>query len=554
MVGLMTENGPIQVEPGTQKLVQNKYAWNNLVDYIWVDNPVGVGFSTADSNGYAADETQVGSDFVGFLENLVQVFPSLATRPFYLTGESYAGRYIPYITQALFSMSNPPVQLSKMVVGDPAFGSNAEFKVMPTLSLLQTYPQIIGYDTGVYDYFKQQSHLCGLDINISYPQTGGPLPAVNLTPGTNPASQNQTEPDADADKDTKVVQLPQAPSLRTRGFADEVAYRFARRGAAAAPKIQRRSAGKSWKDVAANSSGVNPWYGCDVWDEMIDYALNYTYPWSKYEEFDTFDVPDALYPETSDDPTFFFTNSQVVKALHAPQNTQWSSSINYPWGSQPNGRDPSPEPMQFFTQLATNATQHGVHVITYVGNDDGISPHFGTEVTIQNTTFGGIQGFTRQPSTSWYNDNGDWAGIVHQERNWTYALVYGAGHEVPHYQPVSAYTFLREFILGTNQTGLVVASGNTSSVVGGENPTLKQTAVPGAPAIFYGATTTAGSTVWPSATVAAFESHIGQGAVTGTAAVRPSATAANGAAHMRPRHAGSVAFAVAMAKLAYEML
>ena len=31
---------------------------------------------------------------LGFLENLVKVFPSLATRPFYLTGESYAGRYI----------------------------------------------------------------------------------------------------------------------------------------------------------------------------------------------------------------------------------------------------------------------------------------------------------------------------------------------------------------------------------------------------------------------------------------------------------------------------
>ena len=39
--------------------------------------------------------------------------------------------------------------------------------------------------------------------------------------------------------------------------------------------------------------------------------------------------------------------------------------------------------MLFFTELATNATQHGVHIITYVGNDDGISPHFGTEVTIQ---------------------------------------------------------------------------------------------------------------------------------------------------------------------------
>ena len=31
---------------------------------------------------------------MGFLSNLVKVFPSLATRPMHLTGESYAGTYI----------------------------------------------------------------------------------------------------------------------------------------------------------------------------------------------------------------------------------------------------------------------------------------------------------------------------------------------------------------------------------------------------------------------------------------------------------------------------
>jgi len=30
----------------------------------------------------------------GFVSNLVKVFPSLATRPLHLTGESYAGTYI----------------------------------------------------------------------------------------------------------------------------------------------------------------------------------------------------------------------------------------------------------------------------------------------------------------------------------------------------------------------------------------------------------------------------------------------------------------------------
>jgi hypothetical protein len=55
----------------------------------------------------------------------------------------------------------------------------------------------------------------------------------------------------------------------------------------------------------------------------------------------------------------------------------------------------------------------------------------------QNTTFGGIQGFTRRPSTAWHDDSGKLAGIDHQERNWTYVLVEDAGHLVPLFKPAS---------------------------------------------------------------------------------------------------------------------
>ena len=44
---------------------------------------------------------------MGFLENLVKVFPNLATRPLHLTGESYAGTYIVstvLFMQAIWSM------------------------------------------------------------------------------------------------------------------------------------------------------------------------------------------------------------------------------------------------------------------------------------------------------------------------------------------------------------------------------------------------------------------------------------------------------------------
>jgi carboxypeptidase D len=41
MNGLFNENGPIQVEVN-QQLTSNPYAWSQLADYFWIDQPVCV--------------------------------------------------------------------------------------------------------------------------------------------------------------------------------------------------------------------------------------------------------------------------------------------------------------------------------------------------------------------------------------------------------------------------------------------------------------------------------------------------------------------------------
>jgi len=93
LYGLFFENGPIHIT-SNYSLVSNQFAWSNLADTIWIDQPVGTGFSTADSLGYVPNEDQMSEDFLQFLSNLVKIFPSLIKRPLHLIGESYAGVYI----------------------------------------------------------------------------------------------------------------------------------------------------------------------------------------------------------------------------------------------------------------------------------------------------------------------------------------------------------------------------------------------------------------------------------------------------------------------------
>ncbi|KAJ7726259.1 alpha/beta-hydrolase [Mycena maculata] len=503
IIGLMTENGPLHVT-GNYSIVKNNFSWNNLADTFWIDQPVGTGYSTADVDGYVPDEDQMGRDFVEFLSNIVKIFPSLAKRPLHLTGESYAGTYIPYITKTIFSTPNPPVKLTKIAVGDGTLGSAATFGYLPTITTIETYPQLISYDPDVFNYFRTQEHLCGYDLNFTYPQNGH-FPTLR-DPTFGSIIAGRTDRTRDLYLRTLIAKGRQSTGSR-----------ITKRDL-----IHREEARQVWKrDLAGRPNGtLDPSYGCLVYDELLDYASNFSFPWdSPLGGIDVYDIPDGLNPEVPSDPSVFMNDNRTRSALHAPTSKDWLASFDFPFGGLPNGTafgDPSPEPMVFLSDLATNATARGVGIVFYSGNDDSLVPHRGTEAVIQNMTFGGVQGFTRKPATPFTDDHGNFAGVIHQERNLTYVLFNKAGHLVPMYVPDAAFVFVREFVLGSNTTGLVQRNG---TVVGGEESVLAENVLPGGTVIYYGngdSGTTSLSTVVPSATLASWEHFIATATATTT--------------------------------------
>jgi carboxypeptidase D len=93
--GFFQENGLFVWSPGMYQPQVNPYSWVNLTNVLWVEQPVGTGFSTG--NVTATSEEEVAQDFANFFLNFQNIF-GISNFKIYVTGESYAGRYVPYIS------------------------------------------------------------------------------------------------------------------------------------------------------------------------------------------------------------------------------------------------------------------------------------------------------------------------------------------------------------------------------------------------------------------------------------------------------------------------
>ncbi|KFA66402.1 hypothetical protein S40285_01281 [Stachybotrys chlorohalonatus IBT 40285] len=98
--GALMEIGPYRVKDDNTLLLNNG-SWNEFANLLFVDNPVGTGFSYVDTNSFIHDLDTMANNFVTFLEKFFALFPDYERDDLYFAGESYAGQYIPYIAKAI---------------------------------------------------------------------------------------------------------------------------------------------------------------------------------------------------------------------------------------------------------------------------------------------------------------------------------------------------------------------------------------------------------------------------------------------------------------------
>lgn len=131
------ENGPYHIKEDLT-LVPNPYGWDAAGSIIYVDQPINTGFSFSDDErDRVYDEATVSADMLDFLLTFLDAHPEFKGKDFYVTGESYAGHYVPAVSYAIYKYSKESrsndIGLEGLAIGngltDPAiqYGAYADY-------------------------------------------------------------------------------------------------------------------------------------------------------------------------------------------------------------------------------------------------------------------------------------------------------------------------------------------------------------------------------------------------------------------------------------------
>ncbi|KAH8108845.1 serine carboxypeptidase [Phellopilus nigrolimitatus] len=125
-MGLFLELGPCNiVSPNSTEY--NPYSWNSNANIFFIDQPTGTGFSYHEFGDIPSTTEEAGNDIARFIAAFFETFPKFKGRNFHLTGESYAGRFLPVYAAAVYDhnevlVSNgfTPVNLKSVMIGNGA--------------------------------------------------------------------------------------------------------------------------------------------------------------------------------------------------------------------------------------------------------------------------------------------------------------------------------------------------------------------------------------------------------------------------------------------------
>ncbi|OQS02911.1 serine protease family S10, partial [Thraustotheca clavata] len=116
--GLFTELGPFVVKSDLT-LGRNPYSWNRKANIVFLESPAGVGYSSPLLSDDEYNDVTTTERAYEFLSEFFQLYENYQNRDFFITGESYAGVYIPFLVARLLEQPLKNANLKGFAIGNP---------------------------------------------------------------------------------------------------------------------------------------------------------------------------------------------------------------------------------------------------------------------------------------------------------------------------------------------------------------------------------------------------------------------------------------------------
>ncbi|XP_022998432.1 serine carboxypeptidase-like 35 [Cucurbita maxima] len=134
--GAAQELGPFLVQ-SNEKLKLNPFSWNKAANMLFLESPVGVGFSYTNKSSdlHTLGDKVTAADSYAFLVGWFKRFPSFKLHQFYITGESYAGHYAPQLAELIYEKNKQSskdliINLKGLMIGNAAMNDETDLKGM----------------------------------------------------------------------------------------------------------------------------------------------------------------------------------------------------------------------------------------------------------------------------------------------------------------------------------------------------------------------------------------------------------------------------------------
>jgi vitellogenic carboxypeptidase-like protein len=180
MLGAFYENGPFNLawNSTSNKFYETKrdITWNENYHMMFVDQPIGTGGSYAQSaQELTTSQSQIAQHFYNALQEFYGLsnFSIFKNTPLFITGESYAGKYVPCIAHKILTENENQkdilIPLKGISIGD---GFTDPLTIMGEVGLFS-------YNLGLIDYNERMTIEQNILRGLLYAQQGNWLEVTN---------------------------------------------------------------------------------------------------------------------------------------------------------------------------------------------------------------------------------------------------------------------------------------------------------------------------------------------------------------------------------------